>query len=237
MIWVQMRHGDIQKLLFDRIPSVGGKQPCHDCRRFDDEATVMGEMKVIVSGELQEGQNESNIEYLLSFEFRMSVRMQVGSFTCCDSWSGGHGETYSKVGIAYGVRGEQSCHDCRRSDEAAMMGEMKVVVSIDFQGLNESNIEYLLSFVFRMNDVRRQVGGFTRCNSWSGGHGGEENLCRINLYAASISEWNSYRKSTTWKQGDKILTKKWRKGQRPQESTRDLLWPKQARPFEKCCNL
>ena len=65
----------------------------------------------------------------------------------------------------------------------------------------------------------------------------EKRTCVASTYAASISEWNSYRKSTTWKQGDKILTKKWRKGQRPQESTRDLLWPKQARPFEKCCNL
>ena len=54
-----------------------------------------------------------------------------------------------------------------------MMGKIKVVVSGKFQGLNESNIDYLLSFVFRMN-VRRQVGGLTRCNSWSGGHGGEE---------------------------------------------------------------
>ncbi len=35
-----------------------------------------------------------------------------------------------------------------------MVGEMKAVVSGEFQGENESNIDCLLSFVFRMNAGR-----------------------------------------------------------------------------------
>jgi len=91
---------------------------------------MMGEMKGIVSVEFQGWRNVSSIGCLGAFACRMNVvRREVGCFAC-DSW--GCFASCDSSGDG-GVRGE-SCHDCRRFDEATMMGEMKAVVSGEFQG-------------------------------------------------------------------------------------------------------
>ena len=51
------------------------------------------------------------------------------------------------------------------------------------------------------------------------------NLCRIYLRVEFLSEICN-------PEGDNILPEVWQ-GRRPQESSSDLLWPNQARPFEK----
>ena len=57
--------------------------------------------------------------------------------------------------------------------------------------------------------------------------------CHDSTYVAYTSEWNSSRKSEICNPaGDYILTEVWQ-DRRPQEASSHLLWPNQARPFEK----